>query len=266
MVFALIALVTTAATYVTFFRGAIRQSQLLQALVILSDIGLISWAYWLTNNPQSDFLLFYYLPVFSALEYLNRKGVAAVCVGVGAAMVAVLFSMHPVPQPTWTHGELVWRVLVPGGFFLLVLVLSSTFVVRNLSRRETELRSLLGSLHSCASKLPDFQALDEALESILSELTGELNFEFAAISLVDEYRNCIETVRGRNISPGWIMRAKHPLDVRDIQTHIVNTGQTKVIVEWDDLLDPEICERFGHRRLARVWAPIWGPIVEVNNA
>ena len=57
------------------------------------------------------------------------------------------------------------------------------------------------------------------------------------------------------------MRAKHPLSVRDIQTYIVNTGETKDIVGWDDLLDKEIYERFEHWRLARVWAPIWGPII-----
>ena len=122
------------------------------------------------------------------------------------------------------------------------------------SRRQAE--SLLEALHFSAAAIPNVQALDEALESILSELTEKLNFEFAAISLVDEYRDCIETVRGRNISPGWIMRAKHQLDVRDIQTYIVGTGATKVIVESDDLLDKDIYERFEHWRLARVWAPI----------
>ena len=118
------------------------------------------------------------------------------------------------------------------------------------------MRTLLESLHSSAAAIPDIQALDEALESILSELTEKLNFEFATISLVDEYRNCIETVRGRNVSPGWIMRAKHALNQRDIQTHIVATADTKVFVGWDYLLDKEIYERFDHWRLARVWAPI----------
>ncbi len=118
------------------------------------------------------------------------------------------------------------------------------------------MRTLLESLHSSAAAIPDIQALDEALESILSELTEKLNFEFATISLVDEYRNCIETVRGRNVSPGWIMRAKHALNERDIQTYIVETGDTKVFVGWDDMLDKEIYDRFEHWRLARAWAPI----------
>ena len=73
---------------------------------------------------------------------------------------------------------------------------------------------------------------------------------------MDEYRNCIETVRGRNISLGWVERAKHQLDEPDIQTYVVDTRETKVIVGWDDLLDKKIYERYEHWRLARVWAPI----------
>jgi len=116
----------------------------------------------------------------------------------------------------------------------------------------------LEALHSGAAAMPDVQQLEELLESILSETTETLKFEFAAISLVDEYRNCIETVRGRNISLGWIMRAKHQLTVPDIQTHIVKSGETKVVVGWDNMLDKDIYDRFEHWRLARVWAPILG--------
>ncbi len=256
LVFILILLATMAATYVTFFKPKLRRSQVLQTIFIMADVGFISAAYWLTNNPESDFFLFYYLPIFAAVEYLEWKGTSAVCCGVGVAMLIVVFSMHPSPQPRWTHSGLVWRVLVPRGFFLLVVVLSSAFVFKILSRRQAELRLLLDSLHSSSAAMPDVQALDEALESILSELTEKLNFEFAAISLVDEYRDCIETVRGRNISPGWVTRAKHDLNVPDIQTHIVNTGETKIIAGWDELLDEEIYDRFEHGRLARVWAPI----------
>ncbi len=94
------------------------------------------------------------------------------------------------------------------------------------------------------------------MDTILSEITEKLKFGFATISLVDEYRGCVETVRGRNISPGWIMRAKHALNVRDIQTYVVSTGETKIIEGPDDLLDKVIYERFEHWRLVRIWTPI----------
>ncbi len=256
LVFTLIALATVAATYVTFFEPRLRLSQALQTAFILGDIGFISVAYWLTNNPESDFFLFYYLPVFAAVEYLDWKGATAVCWGVGAAMLIVVFSMYPSPRPPWSHTGLVWRVLVPRSFFLVVVVLSSAFVFKILSRRQAELRLLLDSLHSSSAAIPDIQALDELLESVLSELTEKLNFEFATISLVDKYRDCIETVRGRNVSPGWIARAKHSLKVRDVQTEVVKTGEIQVIAGPHELLDKEIYDRFEHWRLARIWAPI----------
>ena len=188
-----VALATTAATYVTFFNPTLRRSQVIQAVFILADVGFISAAYWLTNNPESDIFLFYCLPIFATVEYLGWKGVTAVCCGVGVAMLSVVFSMHPLQ--TWTHTGLVWQLLLPRGFFLLVLVLSSAFVFKGLSRRQVELRLLLNSLHSSSAAIPDVQALDDALESILSEITEKLNFESATISLVDEYRDCIETSR-----------------------------------------------------------------------
>ena len=124
------------------------------------------------------------------------------------------------------------------------------------ARRQAELQALLDALHKGAAAVPGIQELDQTLESILSELTEELKFGFATISLVDEYRNCIETVRGRNVSPGWIMRAKHQMDIRDIQTEIVNTHSKRIIDEPNDLFDIDIYERFDHWRLARIWVPI----------
>jgi len=124
------------------------------------------------------------------------------------------------------------------------------------SRRHLELLTLLNALHTSSAAIPNVRVLDDAFEFILSELTEKLGFEFAAISLVDEYRDRVETVRGRNISPGWIVRANHGLKQEDIQTYVVNTKRTKIIAGWHSLFDREIYERFEHWRLARVWAPI----------
>ena len=258
LVFSAFILVAAAATYVTLFAKLTpKQSRLLQSAFILTDIAFISVGYWLTNNPESDFFLFYYLPIFAAVEYLESKWeISVVCAGVGAAMLLVVLSMNPLPPPTWTSTGLVLRVLIPRGFFLLAIVLTSAFVFMSLARRRAQLRALLDSLHSAAAAMPNVQVLDGVLEYILSELTEHLGFEFAAISLVDEYRHCIETVRGRNISPGWITRAKHSLDAKDIQSYVANTGETKIVVGWDELLDKEIYDRFDHVRLVRIWAPI----------
>ena len=256
IIITLIWLATLISTYVAV-KPTLRRSRWIQAGTILADIVLISAAYQLTGQYQSDFFLFYYLPIFASVEYLGGWGAIAISLGVGLAMVMAVYFMRALQEASVTQWVPVLQVLLLRWFFLLAVGLTSAFVFRGLSRRQAQLLTLLEALHSGAAGIPDVQALEEALESILSELTEKLNFEFAAISLVDEYRNCIETVRGRNISPGWIMRDKHQLDERDIQTYVVMTGKTKVIAGWDDLLDKTIYERFEHWRLARVWAPIY---------
>ena len=37
---------------------------------------------------------------------------------------------------------------------------------------------------------------------------------------------------------------------------MVSTGEAKIVVGWDELLDKDIYDRFDHGRLARIWAPI----------
>jgi len=254
-IIALIAVMAVAATYVAI-KPALRRSPPLQAGIILADVILISIAYWLTGAYGSDFFLFYYLPIFASVEYFGVRGAIAISIGVGLAMVMVILFMHGMPVTLSTKWLPMSRVLLQSWLFLLAVALSSAFVFSDLSRRQAELLTLLDALHSSAAAVPNVQELDQVLESILSELTEQLKFEYATISLVDEYRDCIETVRGRNVSPGWIIRAKHQLNASDIQTHIVKTGETRVFVGWDDLLDRDIYERFEHWRLARVWAPI----------
>jgi GAF domain-containing protein len=46
------------------------------------------------------------------------------------------------------------------------------------------------------------------------------------------------------------------LDGPDILADVCRTGETVVIDGWDDRLDREIYERFGHERLLRVFVPI----------
>jgi GAF domain-containing protein len=257
LVVGLIAATAAAATYVTF-NSKLRRSRLLQTGLILTDIGFISVAYWLTNNPESDFFLFYYLPIFAAVEYLgdNKTQLVAACIAVVVGMAVVVFFMRPMPSPPWTPSGLLWRVLVPRGLFFLAVVLTSAFVFQGLSYHQVELRGLLDSLHAVGVATPNALTLDQTLESILSELTETWGFDFATISLVDDYRNCIETVRGRNVPLGMLRRSKYRLDSRDIQADIARTGKTEIIEGWDERFNREIYERFEHWRLARVFAPI----------
>jgi GAF domain-containing protein len=259
------------ATYAAF-RPTLRRSLRIQGTLIIVDVFLISAAYWLTGQYGSDFFLFYYLPIFSSVEHLGGKSAVALCLGVGVAMLLVAASLHTIIMPLSLQALGVLRVVFLRWFFLLAIGLTSALVFRALSQREselsqrqTELQALLNAVHAGASAIPRVQELDEILESILLELTNKLKFDVAAISLVDEYRNYIETVRGRNISPGWILRARRSLEDEDIQTFVVKTKETKIIegpdvldrtIYPDRLLDPTIWNRFEHWRLVRIWVPI----------
>jgi GAF domain-containing protein len=254
---ALIVLTSVAATGV-LLKPALRGWRALQVVFILADITFISAAYYLTNNPESDFFLFYYLPIFATVEYLGDNWVVPAIGAIDAIMSVAVFSMHPIAQGPWTTNDLVFRVLIPRWIFFGAIVLSSAFVFSSLSRQQAELRSLLDSLHAVSARaIPKALGLDGVLEHILSELTGPLKFDFATASLVDEYRNCIETVRGRNVPPGWVSRAKHALGSNDIQAKIVRSGKMEIIAGWSDSLDREIFDRFDHWRYARIFTPIF---------
>lgn len=101
--------------------------------------------------------------------------------------------------------------------------------------------------------------LEKVLDNILTTLCGRLGFEFATISLVDEDRNEIRTVKGKNIPKAWIKVAHHPLDSNDIQAYVVRTGETIIPSDDDPRLDTTIRDKFGHHSLIRVFVPLGGP-------
>src|SRR5205814_7030886 len=104
---------TAVSTYVTLVPLERRRLKTFVCGLIFADIAFISIAYWLTNNPESDFFLFYYLPIFAAVEYLDRKLVAAVSVAVCAELAIVVFLMIPMADAPWTFEGLLWRVFIP---------------------------------------------------------------------------------------------------------------------------------------------------------
>jgi signal transduction histidine kinase len=98
--------------------------------------------------------------------------------------------------------------------------------------------------------------LDEVLDVVLDTLCHKLGFSFATVSLVNEDSREIGTVRGKNVPGGWIAESHHPLDSHDIQAHVLRTGRTEVIGEWDPRFDAQIWERYNHAQLVRVWVPL----------
>ena len=97
---------------------------------------------------------------------------------------------------------------------------------------------------------------NSALEALLDELVDSLGFDYATISLVEPYQAIIQTVRGRNVPPGWIKTSRHSLGSNDILADIVRHNHVVILDRFDDRLNFGIWRRYQHDRLARVFAPI----------
>jgi GAF domain-containing protein len=98
--------------------------------------------------------------------------------------------------------------------------------------------------------------LHDSLESLVDHVTNSLGFEYATVSLADEYRATVEMVHGKNVPPGWLKMAKHALDSQDVDAFVIRTGETLVLEGWDDRLDREMYYRYEHESLARVFTPL----------
>ncbi|MGA2148671.1 MAG: GAF domain-containing protein [Bryobacteraceae bacterium] len=119
--------------------------------------------------------------------------------------------------------------------------------------RRSLLVSSLRRINRATLRAFDF---DGELNEILREVTEELHMEFGTITLKDDYRGVVETVRGRNVPPGLLRRSRYRVGESDIQTHVIANGQTVILDGNSDLFNQEIFEFFEHHKLARVWVPI----------
>jgi transcriptional regulator with GAF, ATPase, and Fis domain len=115
---------------------------------------------------------------------------------------------------------------------------------------------LLNSLAVIADTTPNAISLYETLNSILDYIIDNLGFDYAIISLVDEYRNEIESIYARNVPEGWIKRSRYKLYDKDILPDVVRKKETELLDKWDDRLDKDIYDRFGHENYSRIIAPI----------
>ncbi len=114
----------------------------------------------------------------------------------------------------------------------------------------------LAALQEVGRRVSHGHNLTEVLDGILDTVVERLGFKFALISLIDEDRQVVKGVRGRNVSSAWLDMAEHGLKSNDIQAHVVRTGKTEVVAGWDDRLDRQIYGKFGHADLIRVFTPI----------
>jgi GAF domain-containing protein/signal transduction histidine kinase len=367
--------------------------------VVLLDILIVSIAYLATSRLQSDFFLFFFLPLILAAEYLPAAWTFSVCGFVAAALYGIIYRLHSVDDVAhMTMREAFLRVYLGREFFFLGFVCTAWYLLRHeriqqqrLQRARNEMRALfkfslridqlfrpeemlsealkvavdtsnatwgvgvsiedegvpkvlrypaaihpnaknlerlleltrsrqeLGSgedgildsnewaverlkigrrslgflaigvlpderlhpearsfLHALTGSLSNglrrwrfISALrrinretlrtlefDRELDSVLRYAIEDLRMEFATITLKDDYRGVVETVRGRNVPPGMLRLSRYSIQTEDIQTWVVGHGETVILDQNNKLFNQDMFERFEHHKLARIWVPI----------
>ena len=106
-------------------------------------------------------------------------------------------------------------------------------------------------------------AMDETplMRAVLRGISQRTGCEYAVISVVDTESHVVESRHSVcfgafDVFPDWMVEPRTLLDGPNILADVCRTGETVVIDGWDDRLDREIYERFGHKRLLRVFIPI----------
>jgi hypothetical protein len=192
-----------ATTYVTL-KPYLRRSRLIQGILIVTDVAMISVIYALTNNPETDFFLFYYLPIFTAAGHLRGRQIAAAFAAVTLGLCAALVFQHPSEQHTLAVSGLIWRVFIPRELFFLAVVLPSAFVFQRLSKRESEVRTLLNFKITVDQLFDEKEILDltaKTAVSILGADWGHLALLDRSTGMLAE-RSCIP--KGRQLLHNWI--------------------------------------------------------------
>jgi len=201
--------------YVTVQYG-LRHLKQVQAFFVGSDILLISAFYFLTRNTQSDFFLFYYLPIFTAAEYLGTRAMLVAAALTMCAFGGVLMLLLPIdPDPTLTYGSLLSRVFLPRGVFFVSVIMTSSFLLgfersqrKKASQREAEIQTLL----ECKSRVDQLFDLDQVLDCAISEAVKIVGAIGGHISLVNYETSQLET-RSRIPDGDDYLKKNGPLDM-----------------------------------------------------
>ncbi len=244
------------------YREEIRDStyRSMMAFSVLLDVALITWAYTLTGKVTSDFFLFYYLPILTAAEYLSLgdigTAVLLAVLGLGAGLL-LSSAVEDSVVATGVHRgfDLTAMWATRGGFlvlFALVSILRTRF-----QRHEGERLQKLLEVQRLA--LYDFRTTDlneRMVEWLLHHLTEDLDFDFAAVSVVNPHAGTISMTRARNVELGWMRNTCYPLTYPDILTDVVRRRAAEVIVGKDARFNSVTFTEYGHENLARIFAPL----------
>lgn len=110
--------------------------------------------------------------------------------------------------------------------------------------------------------------LSELQDLILTGTLEGFGFDYAAISTVNKQRTRIKTITGgtrdqKLVNPAaWQDLSNYAVDDTDILPWVVRNNESvmidgpRVSVDWDERLNREIFDRFGHHELVRLFIPL----------
>jgi GAF domain-containing protein len=234
-----------------------------KAFVVMANIPLISTLYYFTQTLESDFFLFFNLPILGAVVHLEararRFAIAATC-------AALLFSVAGL---WWTaalrlqvhHAFL--SVALPREMFIFFVALIGS-QLRRARAAQSDLREALAEIVPATASAAN---LDRELDALLDAVIA-LGFHCAAIGLVDDHIRTIALVRGRGISPEQVRMCRYSLDdptkPEDIMVHVVKNRTHEIFPadKYDPRFNRLVYEKFEQQALARVFVPLFVETVD----
>jgi GAF domain-containing protein len=219
-------------------------------ILVSSDIGLISVLYYLTGAVESDFFLFYYLPIVTAAEDLKVRRVVTVGAAAALSLMVVILTLARSATPPPTESRLLFAILLPREFFLGIVTVVSCRLLNARSALPAALQEVVRVTSSAS-------ALNRELDSLLDRIM-QLGFDQAAIALVDDSLDVIQIVRARGQPPRQMAMARFPLQTNDIMCSVVTSARTEFFPAGlrDPRFNSAIYDTFGHDNLSRLFVPL----------
>lgn len=121
-----------------------------------------------------------------------------------------------------------------------------------------ERRKLQAALHKIVHVSSCASVMNHELDLLLNKLMRDIGFDYAAISVVDEYMEKIDMIRARNMAPRLMEMCRQDLLSNHIMADIVRTGCSELFSagQYDVRFDKRIYEIFGYSDLARIFVPL----------
>jgi GAF domain-containing protein len=220
-------------TVLQWTRKELRNNNRWFVIQVVTDAAIFTFFYLLTKRPNSDFYLFYFLPLLIAAEHLRSREIIFIFLYVSVLFLAALISLNLItPTGLSTISILITNGLPRWFFFLLVFFV--VFMRDSLLREKTE---ELEAVQKTAVLIAKDELLDSRLDAILQAVIGLLNVKGCKVYLKDPEQNRLRLVAIKGLgSEKYSLGYELPLD-KGIANKVLLDG--KPIIENDYHKSPD---------------------------